>query len=56
VGDTLKRRGLLVAYESEYLVQRNWLQIGLMGQCARTDLERLLGELSTVVLDVARMA
>jgi aspartate aminotransferase-like enzyme len=42
VGECLRRQGLVVAYESEYLVRRNWLQIGLMGACSQTDLERLL--------------
>jgi aspartate aminotransferase-like enzyme len=45
VGDCLQRQGLLVAYQSEYLVRRNWLQIGLMGHCTQADLERLLGAL-----------
>lgn len=49
IGDCLHRRGLLVAYQSEYLLQRNWMQIGLMGECSLADLERLLGELSTVL-------
>lgn len=45
IGDALQRRGLLIAYQSEYLRQRNWLQIGMMGECSRADLERLLGQL-----------
>src|SRR4029078_5263301 len=28
LGDALERQGMLVAYQSEYLVRRNWLQIG----------------------------
>ncbi len=42
IGDALKRQGLLVAYESEYLLRRNWLQVSLMGQCTENRLERLL--------------
>jgi aspartate aminotransferase-like enzyme len=42
LGDELQRAGLLVAYQSEYLVRRNWFQIGLMGHCTREHLERLL--------------
>jgi len=45
VGDALKRDGLLVAYQSEYLVRRNWLQVSLMGQCSERGLDRLLAAL-----------
>jgi hypothetical protein len=34
-----------VAYQSEYLVHRNWLQVSLMGQCSEAGLERLLAAL-----------
>ncbi len=42
VGDALKGEGLVVAYQSEYLVRRNWLQVSLMGQCSERELDRLL--------------
>jgi len=42
IGDRLKADGLLVAYQSEYLVSRNWLQVGLMGDCTHADVERLM--------------
>ena len=45
VGDALRKQGLLVAYQSEYLVDRNWLQVSLMGQCSEALLERLLAAL-----------
>ena len=45
VGDALRKQGLLVAYQSEYLVHRNWLQVSLMGQCSEAKLERLLAAL-----------
>jgi aspartate aminotransferase-like enzyme/GNAT superfamily N-acetyltransferase len=48
-GDALQRLGLLVAYQSEYLVRRNWLQIGLMGHCTRQHLERLLDALARAI-------
>lgn len=41
LGDALERQGMLVAYQSEYLVRRNWLQIGLMGHVSKADLTRL---------------
>jgi aspartate aminotransferase-like enzyme/GNAT superfamily N-acetyltransferase len=30
-GDQCKKNGILISYESEYLLQRNWVQIALMG-------------------------
>ena len=48
VGDDLQREGVLVAYQSEYLVRRNWFQIGLMGHCSQEHLERLIDALGRV--------
>ncbi|OXS57780.1 serine-pyruvate aminotransferase [Bacillus sp. V-88] len=31
-GDACKRRGILLSYESEYLIKRNWVQVALMGE------------------------
>ncbi len=45
VGDSLAAAGLLVSYNSEYLRQRNWIQICLMGECSRVNLVPLLSEL-----------
>lgn len=42
IGESLARRGLLIAYQSEYLRRRNWLQVSLMGACTSAHLERLL--------------
>ncbi|MFI5177874.1 MAG: GNAT family N-acetyltransferase [Vicinamibacterales bacterium] len=42
VGEALRAQGLLVAYQSEYLVRRNWLQISVMGQCTEDRLERVV--------------
>jgi aspartate aminotransferase-like enzyme/predicted N-acetyltransferase YhbS len=49
VGDALQQRGLLVAYQSEYLVRRNWLQIGLMGRVTIEHLDRLVSVLRVLV-------
>lgn len=46
LGDWLEQQGLLVAYQSEYLAQRNWLQIGMMGHCTIDHLERLAAALA----------
>lgn len=45
LGDALERQGMLVAYQSEYLVRRKWLQIGLMGHVSKHDLARLVAAL-----------
>jgi aspartate aminotransferase-like enzyme len=42
IGDSLARRGLLIAHQSEYLRRRNWFQVSLMGACTQGHLERLL--------------
>ncbi len=31
VGDLLKKRGILISYGSSYLVERNWIQVCMMG-------------------------
>lgn len=41
VSDALERHGFVVASRSSYLATRNWIQIGLMGPCARPTLATL---------------
>jgi aspartate aminotransferase-like enzyme/GNAT superfamily N-acetyltransferase len=51
VGDGLAAHGYLVSYQSRYLVERNWIQICLMGDYridALPDLLRVLGYLVTL--------
>ncbi|HKS35867.1 MAG TPA: aminotransferase V, partial [Verrucomicrobiae bacterium] len=48
IGDQLQAAGLLVSYQSEYLRQRNWIQVCMMGECSRQSLVVLLGELRKV--------
>ncbi|WP_175989167.1 aminotransferase class V-fold PLP-dependent enzyme [Bacillus sp. Marseille-Q1617] len=31
IGDECKKRGILLSYESDYLLKRNWVQVALMG-------------------------
>jgi aspartate aminotransferase-like enzyme/GNAT superfamily N-acetyltransferase len=31
IGDECKERGMLLSYESDYLLERNWIQLALMG-------------------------
>jgi aspartate aminotransferase-like enzyme len=44
----LERSGFVVGHASDYLRQRNWLQIALMGETSRDALAALLRELRRV--------
>jgi aspartate aminotransferase-like enzyme len=48
LGDELQAAGLLVSYQSEYLLKRNWIQVCMMGECSRQSLVALLAELRKV--------
>jgi aspartate aminotransferase-like enzyme/predicted N-acetyltransferase YhbS len=45
MGDKLQAEGLLLSYQSDYLRERNWLQVCLMGECSRAALVTLISEL-----------
>ena len=47
-GMDLQAAGFLLSYQSEYLRERNWIQICLMGDCSRQSLVALLTELRKV--------
>jgi aspartate aminotransferase-like enzyme len=47
LGDHLQEAGFLVSYQSDYLRDRNWLQICLMGECSRAVLVALLVEMKS---------
>jgi aspartate aminotransferase-like enzyme/GNAT superfamily N-acetyltransferase len=49
VGLRLEEEGHLLSYRSGYLLSRNWLQICLMGDVGREDLEALLPRLAMLV-------
>lgn len=49
VGDALEREGYLLSYRSEYLLERNWIQISLMGEHSKRQLQPLLDKLSEQV-------
>ncbi len=42
VGRELEEAGFLLSYMSEYLRERNWIQICFMGECSRESLDKLL--------------
>ena len=45
LGQRLARAGFELSFRSGYLKRRNWIQIAVMGQCSRTNIERLLDAL-----------
>ncbi len=56
IGDQLQTAGLLVSYQSEYLRNRNWIQICMMGDCSRQSLVALLSELRKLDLKSSVLA
>ena len=42
VGRELEEAGFLLSYMSEYLLERNWIQICFMGECTKESLDELL--------------
>jgi aspartate aminotransferase-like enzyme len=42
LGDVLASAGFALSYRSDYLRERNWIQIALMGECPDEKVERLL--------------
>ena len=49
LGNALESQGFYTSYASGYLRERNWLQICLMGEVARPQLERLMPVLAAQV-------
>ena len=50
LGDSLEQAGFSLSYNSEYLRARNWIQICLMGEFSRRDVEPLLDAMAHVQL------
>jgi aspartate aminotransferase-like enzyme len=48
IGGLVQEAGYLLSYNSEYLRRRNWVQICLMGDCAKEKLVSLLNALNRV--------
>jgi len=42
IGDQLKEKGIFISYESDYLLNRNWIQIALMGNHTLQEIELAL--------------
>ena len=49
VGQSLEDAGYLLHYRSDYLVERNWLQVCLMGKCTASMIDELLDELGRML-------
>ena len=47
-GQRLEEEGFCLGYNSSYLVERNWIQIALMGEVSQESLERLCSRLPTL--------
>jgi aspartate aminotransferase-like enzyme len=52
VGRELKRAGFLVSFQSEYLIERNWIQICLMGEWSASALAHLPDVLANLAAKV----
>jgi len=48
IGDAMQEAGYLLSFNSEYLRQRNWMQICLMGECTREKVVSLVNALNRV--------
>lgn len=49
IGESLARQGLMIAHHSEYLAQRNWFQVSLMGHRSPEPFECLLAAMGRLV-------
>ncbi|RJS50302.1 hypothetical protein CJ483_23670 [Bacillus sp. PK3_68] len=49
VGDQLKENGIIISYESDYLLQRNWIQFALMGNLTLKEFETSLAILQDIM-------
>jgi aspartate aminotransferase-like enzyme len=49
IGESLARQGLVIAHHSEYLAQRNWFQVSLMGHRSPAPFECLLAAMGRLV-------
>jgi aspartate aminotransferase-like enzyme len=50
-GNSLRESGYLLSFESQYLRQRNWVQICLMGECSQGKVVALTNAMSRLNLD-----
>lgn len=46
-GDKCRKRGLILSYESDYLMKRNWIQLALMGSYQESEINEALGRIKS---------
>lgn len=51
IGERLGREGLMIAHHSEYLAERNWFQVSLMGHRSAKPIECLLAAFGRMALE-----
>ncbi|RIU93391.1 aminotransferase class V-fold PLP-dependent enzyme [Oceanobacillus picturae] len=49
IGDRLKDKGVIVSYESDYLLKRNWIQFALMGDHSLAEFAEALAILKQII-------
>ncbi|NAP00860.1 hypothetical protein FRY77_33325 [Halomonas sp. MG34] len=49
IGDRLKEKGVIVSYESDYLLKRNWIQFALMGDHSLAEFAEALAILKQII-------
>ena len=54
LGRRLDEAGFYLSYRSEYLLERNWIQISLMGQCTYEIIDVLLDLLNKLYFSIRR--
>jgi hypothetical protein len=48
LGRAMERAGFALAWASDYLRERNWIQIARMGETSKRELEQVVRELARV--------
>jgi len=54
LGQKLQDNGFLLHWRSGYLLQRNWIQIALMGECSQDQIRPLFQFLSSIENPISR--
>ncbi|MHC0037779.1 aminotransferase class V-fold PLP-dependent enzyme [Pseudoneobacillus sp. C159] len=49
IGDQLRDKGVLLSYESDYLLERNWIQLALMANLSMAEMEKALAILQQTI-------
>lgn len=52
LGDELRERGIIISYESDYLLKRNWVQVALMGEHTLKEFEAAISIVQQIIKQV----